>query len=261
MSEENTPEEEFSLEEFTKVESIFVRYKNVLFVRAQFTPIFTDYYIHLMDQKLRHKPDLDQSLKDILAFLTLHLTARPWAETVAWTVTLRAPRVNFFVTGGSTFENITGNLFTKDIKESDRNILFSQTIVNNGEGRKSTVELEGNDPQEWIETYYSQSEQRPARAFRLKDDSYALLAAQPDADLEWLTGLTSEDVEKITETQQTKLLETRKFHFHCGCKVEKFLPALSSYKDDKEALFQGDPAIEVSCPRCAAKYQVTPDML
>jgi len=65
----------------------------------------------------------------------------------------------------------------------------------------------------------------------------------------------------ITETEETKVLETRKFRFHCGCSVEKILPALAGYKDDKEALFQGDPVIEVSCPRCAAKYFITPDML
>lgn len=262
MSDDSTQaDQEFEVEEFTKVESIFIRHKNVLLVRAQFTPIYTDYYLHLMDQKLRHKEELDQKLKDLLALQTLHLTARPWAETIAWTVTLRAPRVNFFVTGGSVYENITGNLFTENIKEPSRNVLFAQTTENNAEGRKSTVELESNDPIEWIETYYTQSEQRPARAFRLDDENYALLAAQPDADLEWLEGLTAEDVAKITEVEETKVLETRKFKFNCGCSVEKILPALAAYKDKKEELFQGDPAIEVSCPRCGAKYQVTPDML
>ncbi|GAA5495020.1 33 kDa chaperonin [Rubritalea halochordaticola] len=250
-----------AVEEFTKIESIFVRHRNALLVRGQFTPIFTDYYLHLMDLKLRHKEDLDQKLKDLLALLTLHMTARPWAETIAWTVNLRAPRVNFFVTGGSTQENITGNLFTENIKETDRNILYSQTIVPSSEGRKSTVELDSNDPFEWLETYYTQSEQRPARAFQLKDENYAIIAAQPDCDYEWLESLNAEDVEKIMETEETKVLETRKFRFFCGCSVEKILPALAAYKNNKEALFHGDPAIEVSCPRCAAKYIVTPDML
>jgi len=53
MSDENNQSQE-TVEEFTKVESIFVRHKNVLFVKAQFTPIYTDYYIHLMDQKPSH---------------------------------------------------------------------------------------------------------------------------------------------------------------------------------------------------------------
>jgi len=232
--------EDFSVEEFTKVESIFVRHKNVLMIRAQFTPIYTDYYIHLMEQKLRHKEGLDQKLKDLMAVLTLHLVARPWAETLAWTINLRAPRVNFFVTGSSLFENITGTLFTENVKEPARSTLYSQTLVKNTEGRRSHVEIDTEDPLRWVETYYQQSEQRPARAFRLEDENFVLLAAQPDADLEWLDSLTKEDVEKITETQQTKVLETRKFRFHCGCSVEKILPALSSWKDKKEELFQGD---------------------
>jgi len=150
---DDTPLTPAELEAYTKVESIFIRHKNVLLIRANFTPIYTDYYIHLMDQKLRHKGDIDQMLKDLLALQTLHLVARPWAETIAWTVTLRAPRVNLFVTGGSIYENITGNLFTENIKEPDRNILFSQTTVNNEGGRKSTIELESNEPLEWLESY------------------------------------------------------------------------------------------------------------
>lgn len=247
--------------EFTKIESIFVRHRNALMVRGQFTPIFTDYYLHLMEHKLRHKEELDSRLKDLMALLTLHMTARPWAETIAWTINMRAPRINLFATGGSLQESITGNLFTKDIRETDRNILYSQTSVQGAEGRKSTVELDGNDPIEWIETYYTQSEQRPARAFILPDENYVLIAAQPDCDMEWLESLTSDDVAKISETEQTKLLETRKFRFNCGCNVMRILPGLIAFKDRKDELFQGQPHLEVTCPRCGAQYSITPDML
>jgi hypothetical protein len=63
------PTEDFSLAEFIKIESIFVRHRNILMVRGQFTPIYTDYYIHLMEQNLRHKEELDQKLKDLMALL------------------------------------------------------------------------------------------------------------------------------------------------------------------------------------------------
>ncbi len=261
MSDQPTSPEEVPQEEFIKVTSTFVRHRNVLMIKTQFTPIYTDYYIHLMEQKLGHKPELDQKLKDLLALLTLHLVARPWAETIAWTVTLRAPRVNLFVTGSSLYENVTGHLFTENIKEPDRNLLYSQTLVKNTEGRRSTIELETTEPLRWIESFYKQSEQRPARAFALDEENYVLLAAQPDADLEWLNALTQEDVENLLETEETKTLETRKFRFHCGCNVDKILPALAAYKDKKEELFQGDPCIEAACPRCGAKHLVTPDML
>ncbi len=88
-------------EDFTTIESVFVRHRNALVLRGQFTPVYTDYYLHLMQHGIRHPVELDQMLKDALAMLVLHLVARPWAETIAWTANLRAPRVNLFVTGGS----------------------------------------------------------------------------------------------------------------------------------------------------------------
>ena len=249
------------VEEFTKVESIFVRHRNCLLLRAQFTPIFTYYYIHLLETKQRYENDLDATLKDLLAVLTLHMTARPWAETIAWTVNLRAPRVNFFATGSSTLENITGRLFTKDIREPDRNLLYSQTSISGEKPRVTTVDLETNDAIEWIEHYYKQSEQRPAKCFRLDDENYALIAAQPDYDEEWFEQLDAEQIANITETEQTKVLETRQFRFECGCSVERILPSLSSWKDRKDELFQGDDAIKINCPRCGASYEVKRDDL
>ena len=54
--------EQVPAEEFTKVESIFVRHRNFLAVRAQFTPVYTDHYLHLMQQEVRHPEELDQML-------------------------------------------------------------------------------------------------------------------------------------------------------------------------------------------------------
>jgi molecular chaperone Hsp33 len=247
--------------EFTKVESIFVRHRNCLMVRADFTPIFTDYYLHLMDIGERHPKNLDTPLKDLLALLTLHLVARPWAETIAWTANLRAPRVNFFATGSSVHEYITGRVFTKDVREPDRNFLYSQTCTPGNQPRNSTIEVESSDPFEWIKHFYDQSEQRPGRAFRLPDDTYALIAAQPDYDDEWFNALTPDSVSQLLEIEETKVLETRKFKFACGCSLEKILPTLSAWKDKPEELFGDDATLNLQCPRCAKKYQVLRDDL
>jgi len=249
------------IEDFTTVESIFVRHRNCLLVRAQLTPIFTGYYIHLMEHKLRYPSKLDATLKDLMAVLMLHLTARPWAETIAWTVNLRAPRVNYFATGSSKAANIIGRLFTEDVRESDRNLLYSQTLVPGKEPGTTTVHLETSDPMEWIEHYYQQSEQRPARCFQLDDENYVLIAAQPDYDEEWFDGLTAEVAAKIVETEETKQLETRKFEFNCGCSVERILPTLGAWKGKLDELFQGADHIKIKCPRCGASYKVTRDML
>lgn len=249
-------------EDFTKIESIFVRHRNCLLVRAQFTDIYTDYYLHLMENNLRYPGELDQMLKDALAVLTLHLSARPWNETIAWTANLRAPRINLFVTGSSNEAYITGRIFTEDIREPDRNFFYSQTTVAEGnQPRTSTMEVDGRDPIAWVAQFYTQSEQRPARAFRQDDENFALIAAQPDADLAWLEALTNEDVAKISETEETSLLETRAFRFHCGCTLEKILPILGSWREKPDELFHDAQEITIQCPRCAASYKVTRDMI
>ncbi len=249
-------------EEFTKIESIFVRHRNALLVRGQFTPIYTDYYLHLMQHGIRHGEEIDQMLKDALAVLTLHLVARPWAETIAWTANLRAPRINLFVTGGSIPEAITGRVFTEDVREPDRNLFYTQTTTIQGaEPRVSTMEVEGRDPLSWLSQYYDQSEQRPARAFRLDDENFVLIAAQPDCDLEWLAGLDEDAVAVIEQTEELNPLENRRFRFHCGCTLDKILPILGSWRERPDELFEGADEITLQCPRCAATYVVTRDMI
>ncbi|GAA5125552.1 Hsp33 family molecular chaperone HslO [Luteolibacter yonseiensis] len=249
-------------EEFTTIESIFVRHRNALLVRGQFTSIYTDYYLHLMQHSIRPPAEPDQMLKDMLALLTLHLVARPWAETIAWTANLRAPRINLFVTGSSIEESVTGRVFTEDVREPDRNFFYSQTTtVESNEPRLSTMEVIGKDPVGWISQYYEQSEQRPARAFRLDDENFALIAAQPDCDLEWLEALDEAAVAKLLETEETSVLETRRFRFHCGCTLDRILPILGGWKDRLDDLFGDAETINIQCPRCAGRYEVTRDML
>jgi len=245
------------VEEFTKVESIFIRHRNILLLKANFTPIFTDHYLHLMQNKVRHPEKLDSILKDLLACITLHAVARPWREIIAWTASLRAPRVNFFASVSSTHETLIGRLFTENVKETDQNLLYSQTLDSSSkQPLTSTIPLGNNDPIEWIENYYTQSEQRPAKAFRF-DDEYYLFACQPQFDEEWFETLNAETALKVLETEQTKLLETRKFKFDCGCSLEKITQTLSAWKDKPEELFGDQNDITINCPRCETKFRLT----
>jgi len=249
-------------EDFTTVESVFVRHRNALVLRGQFTPTYTDYYLHLMQHGIRHTPELDQMLKDALTMLALYLTARPWAETIAWTVNLRAPRLNLFVTGSSIEESVTGRIFTEDVREPDRNFFYAQTTSPNlAEPRTSTLEVESKDPVSWIAQFFDRSEQRSARAFRLDDENFALVAAQPGCDMQWFDALDEEAVAAIDSTEETKLLETRRFRFHCGCTLEKILPVLGGWRNRLDELFEDADVIKIQCPRCAAGYQVSRDML
>jgi molecular chaperone Hsp33 len=246
----------------TTVESIFVRRRNALLLLGDFEPVITDYFLHLLQHGLRNPPELDRMLKDLLAVFSLHLVARPWQETIAWTANLRAPRVNLFVTGSSLAEAVTGRVFTEDVREPDCNHFYAQTTAPNlAEPRLSSLQVDGRDPVNWVEQYYLQSEQRPGRAFRLDGDRYALLAAQPDCDHEWFANATAATIADIARHEETTLLETRRLRFHCGCTLERILPILGSWRHRPDDLFAGAHQITVQCPRCAARYQVTRDMI
>ncbi|MGJ8723688.1 MAG: Hsp33 family molecular chaperone HslO [Roseibacillus sp.] len=241
----------------TRVESIFIRHRNTLMVRANFTDIFMDHYLHLADHDLKYPAELDHKLKELLVALTLHAVARPWAEVHAWTVNLRAPRVNFFATASSTHENIVGRIFTEDVREPPQNLLYSQVTEPESQPRLSTVALETDQPFDWLSHYYKQSEQRPGKIFELPDENFVLLAAQPDFDEEWFESLTSEKVAAFEETEELSPLENRAFHFFCGCNRERIMPALAVWRDKLDELFDGAEQVTVQCPRCASKHAIT----
>ena len=175
-----------------------------------------------------------------------------------------APRAaNFFVTGSSIEETVTGRVFTEDVREPDQQLLLLPDHRARRQGTAPLLpEVDGNDPSTGSRPYYTQSEQRPGRAFRLGGDRYALLAAQPDFDEEWLEPSTTGNRSRTIERrEETKLLETRRFRFHCGCTLDRILPVLGSWRDKPDELFDGSDQITIQCPRCAANYTVTRDMI
>ena len=147
------------------------------------------------------------------------------------------------------------------MRETDQNMLFAQNLLPNKEPQTSVITLPHGAVEEWVQDFYRQSEQRQSRAFDLGGDQFALITAQPDADHDWLQELTTDDVRAISATEQTKLLETRKFKFQCGCTVEKILPVVRAMKRDFADLLSEQGFLEISCPRCGATYKVTPEQV
>jgi molecular chaperone Hsp33 len=68
-------------------------------------------------------------------------------------------------------------------------------------------------------------------------------------------------VATLDASQETKLLETRSFRYDCGCTLEQILPILGGWKTRLDELFEGADVIHIQCPRCAANYRVTRDMI
>ena len=248
--------------ETIEVRCYFVRERNALLVRGDFSPLYTDYYLHLMQHGIRHEQPQDTLLKDGLAALTLHLASRPRNEAVAWTLSWQDPLQNVFVTGSNRTGNVVGRLFTEDVRERDTNLFIAQVMVAGQESRQSMIEAESLDMFSIAESFYRQSEQRPGRYFRHADDDFVMVSAQPDCDLEWLQALDDEGIRGIDASETLSLLETRSYRFDCGCSPGKIFPIIADMTEETIAsVFGENEVLAAGCPRCGARYVITREAL
>lgn len=238
-----------------EIRSEFVRGRNCLLVRGQFSPLYMDYYLHLMQHGIKHADQPDQMLKDALAALALHLASRPQDETCAWTVNFHDPLMNLFVTGTTRPGRVTGRIFTEDVRDSGKNLFIAQTTRPNMQPRQSMIEFAGTDVLSAVEQFYTQSEQRPTRFFRLEDEHFIQISAEPDADLDWLASLTLEQMPSLGEVETLSFLETRGYVFDCGCTVDRLYPMLTRLTDEDLAYIFEDGFATITCPRCSAVFK------
>ncbi len=238
-----------------EIRSYYVRQRNVLLVRGRFSPLYLDYYLHLMQHGIKHPSALDQMLKDALAGVTLHLASRPQDEGCAWTINLNDPLVNLFVTGSSRPGRVTGRLFTEDVRDSGKSLFIAQTTRPHMQPRQSMIEIQGTDMLATIESFYTQSEQRLTRVFRLDDEEFLQLSAEPDCDEEWLRNLTAADIAELEKTEHLTLLETRGYVFDCGCTTDRLFPLLTRLPDDDLDYVFADGEATITCPRCGAIFR------
>lgn len=250
MSEESSEGQE--------VRSYFVRGRNALLTRADFADLYIDYYLKLAEINLRHTLKVDQMLKDAAAALALHCASKPWNEATAWTIHFQDPLANFFVTGNNAESTLIGNAFQEDVKDTGKNLFFSDMVRGTDPVQRSVIEFGGGDLFDAVEAFYTQSEQRLTRFFHHSEEDIVMITAQPDCDLDWLAGLDDEAVQKLDTTEELSLLETRHYNWQCGCTHDKILAAIApAARNDIDELFEKDETIRVRCPRCGARHVVT----
>ncbi|MCA8920219.1 MAG: disulfide bond chaperone [Planctomycetes bacterium] len=242
-----------------EVRSYYVRERHAMALRADLKPLYVDVYLHLMQHDVELEPEHAELLKDGLAAMVLHLTSRPWDEITAWTLNFPRRSVNLFLTGDSRDGYVVGRVFTEDVREGEASLFYAQVSRPRAPLRQSTVEFQGDDVFSIVEQYYRQSEQLPARYFRLGDEQYTMVVAQPDCDMVWFDGLDEQAAQHLDRDQQLALLEQREFFFGCTCVMERFYAALAPAAHPIDALFQGAEQIVVNCPRCAARIPVERD--
>ena len=245
-----------------EVRSWFVRERNALLAQAEFGPMYVDYYLHLADHGIKPDPEHDAMFKRALAGFVLHCVSRPWNEITAWTINFQQPLVNLFLTGDNEDGSVTGRVFTDNVKEMPENLFFSDVIRGRGEKRRSSVSFKGNDPFGAFEEFYTRSEQRGARFFDMGDETFALLTEQPDCDLEWFKSVTPAQIRSVHDDEETNVMERRVQRWHCGCNQSRMLQVLApAFQADADALFEDDAVIEIRCPRCSARHNVTREAL
>jgi molecular chaperone Hsp33 len=237
----------------------FVRQRNAMLVRADLSPLFVDYYLHLSEHGIKHSPENDTLLKNALAAFALHCASRPHGEHLAWTIGLQEPRLNLFLSGDNEDFFVVGRLFTENIREAAENVFYSDTVPRRGsESRRSVINFQGADLFAAVQDYYIRSEQRPMRFFDLGEDNYAMLIAQPDCDEKWLQAIETDGVRKLEETESLGRIERRVYQWQCGCNQQKILTALAPVaRADMADLFGEGETIRVECPRCAAAHTIT----
>lgn len=245
-----------------EVRTYFARGRNALVARAEFSELYASLYLHHMDNGIKLDREYDNLLRDGLAAITLHCASRPWKETVAWTVNFQSPLCNVFVSGDNGSGTVVGNIFTENVKEADRNMFYSDVVAEDQPSKRSVVEFEGANFLEAVESFYRNSEQRPARLFRYDEEELVFIAAQPDCDLEWLSSLDDQAIRSLDKTVELSLLEKRHYRFACGCNQERMLTMLVPLmRRDPDALFHGEETIRISCPRCGARHTITREAL
>ncbi len=234
----------------------------MLYAKADFGPLFVDYYLHLKDNDLKLAADLDDRLKEALALFSLHCISRPRNDILAWTVNFQEPLVNVFLAGDTGTGDVVGRIYDEGVKEAKENSFYQDLVRLNREPHRSVVGFQGGSMIHAVEEFYRRSEQRPAKFFRLEPDVFAIVAAHPDYDEDWFDTLTTEDVRGIEATEEVVDLETRFVRWHCGCNQNRILGALApTFLADPEGLFLGEELIEVNCPRCAGKHRISREML
>jgi molecular chaperone Hsp33 len=244
------------------VRTYFVRGRNALLARADFGELYVDYYLHQGQHGYQHLPAHDEILKEALAALTLHSASRPWNESWAWTIHLRDPLLNLFVTGNNRLGTVVGQIFTENVKKDGRNLFLADLVRDPGEPRRSAVEFTGAAPFRIVEQYYAQSEQRPARYFRFGEEDFVMVTAQPGCDQEWFDGLDDARIRAMDQEETLSLLEHRQYRWECGCSQARMFALLAPImRSDPEGLFGEDALLRMGCPRCGARHIITREAL
>lgn len=228
-----------------------------LIALGTFEPLFRAYLDHA--RRWDEVPDglTEVMMRQGLAAAALHLSCRPRDELMGWTLSIQEPPINIFLGGDAQQETIVGRAFQEHVQEAPHNRLYVQTRRPGAALRDSVIDVTGLDLLGVFEQYYARSEQAPARFFEYDDGTFIMVLGLPGLDRAWLDALDREAARAYVEQSALTELDHRAVRFACGCGPERIARVLqAAYVDDLDGLFQGDPQVEVECPRCGHRWLI-----
>jgi len=235
------------------------RENDVLVSIGDFGPMFAAYLDHV--RRWEVEPDgLSQvMMRQGLGALVLHLVNRPTTESVGWTIHVREPATNLFLAGDAAETNVTGRVYTEGVKPAEDSRVYVQVSREGRPPTQSMVDVEGVDVLSMFEQYYRKSEQLPARFFEATDEEYVMVLALPEAEHDWVRGLTRESALALLDTD-LKPLGEETYRFRCGCTSERMMEVVRGlFADKPEELFRKEDGVEIFCPRCGRRWWVDRD--
>lgn len=245
-----------------EVRTFFVRSRNALLARADFSALYVDYYLHLSEQKIRYTPEQDSLFKKALSIFVLHCAERPWNEMTAWTLHFEELAVNIFLTADNETGAVTGRLFDENVKAMGSGMFYADVVRGKEPLRRSVAAFTGSDPLQAMERFYQQSEQREVKVFELEDERFALLCEHPDLDKDWFGKITQEQMQTLDTQETVADLEKRVYRWHCGCNQGRMLQVLAPvFRQDPEGIFGSEEKIEMRCPRCGSRHAITKEAM
>jgi molecular chaperone Hsp33 len=240
------------------VESHFIRGRNILVSEGDFSLLFQEYERQAEANGTVPEGLIRKTFLQGLAVFALHCASKPKNQVFGWTLNLATPPLNLFFGGDTGLDHVVGRWFTENVEVTGHNRFYQEVAGRTKEVHRSFVPFQGNDLMLAAETFYQQSEQRPARFFQMSESRFLMLSAHPDYDKEWFDACTHASVQDLAEKETLVFMERRPVIWSCGCTQEKIVKMLRPlFQKDPEDFMQGKEFLTIQCPRCAASYQVS----
>ena len=231
------------------------RERELIIARAQVGGLFAAYEQHVETWGLPIDPLRLVMMRQALGGVALHLSCRPLDETSAFTFNFVEPPTNIFVAGNSGEEVVTGRVWNDDVDTSQGSRLFVQTNRKYAKSFTSVIDTQGLDLLLILEDYAARSVQAPIRLFEIEDDEYLMVASLPKEDREWFFEIDRDEALRLYD--EARDLDEKTFRFYCGCDPARMRKAITTMFGNRlDELFEGDPSVDISCPRCGRGWTV-----